>query len=197
MAGAEQLLNEAQYAFHGVGVGESRDNKRNASRATSLCKKIIRKFPDSTQAQEAHAILRRLGEEAYSSKMGIVHRHTTQAEHHTAPMPKPLAMSKPLAMPRPRLSLAHDAGTVRLDWAGLLSMILGMSRVVLGVLVFFTFVLFGIFGAFLFLPLIAFVLLTGPFRQVLNAKQRRDLNEFVTKANAYIEERRKSNSGRM
>jgi hypothetical protein len=36
MANAEQLLNEAQYAFQSVSYGESRDNKRNASRAKSL-----------------------------------------------------------------------------------------------------------------------------------------------------------------
>lgn len=200
MASAEQLLNEAQYAFHSIGVGESRDHKRSASRATSLCRKIIRKFPASTEAQEAHAILRRLGEEAFSSQLSIAHRHTTQAEHHTAPIakplarPKPLAMSRPLAMRKPRISLTHNAETVSLNWAGLLSVILGMPRIVLGVLVFFGFILFGIFGVFLFLPLIAFVLLTGPFRQVLNEKQRRDLNVFVTKVNAYIEERLKSNS---
>jgi len=79
MASVEQLLNEAQYAFQRVSFGESRDNERNASRASSLCKKIIR-------------------------------------------------------------------------------------------------------------------LLTGPFRQILNSQQHQNMNVFVTRANAYIEERRKSNT---
>ena len=90
MASAEQLLNEAQYAFQSISSGESPDNRRNASRAKSLCKKIIRKFATTSEAAEAHAILRRLGEEVYSSNLSIEHRHTDPVTHHTAPTPKPL-----------------------------------------------------------------------------------------------------------
>jgi len=180
MANAEQLLNEAQYAFQSVSVGQSRDNERNASRARSICKKIIRRFPTTTEAAEAHAILRRLGDEAYSSKMSVVHRHIPQAEHHTP------------ATPRSQVNLTHSDETVLVDWAGLLAVIFRMPRVALGVIAFFGFILFGIFGPFLFVPLIAFLLLTGPVRNVLKPQQRRDLNTLVTRANAYLEEQRKS-----
>jgi len=183
MASAEQLLNEAQYAFQSVSSGESPDNQRNASRAKSLCNKIIRKFPTGTEAAEAHAILRRLGDEAYTSHLSIEHRHTTPSEHHTAPMPKPPA--------RP----TRDDETVPFEWAGLLSVILTTPKTVLAVIGFVGFVLFGIFGPILLLPLIAVVLLTGPFRQLLKPRQRRDMNAFITRANAYIEERRKSGTG--
>jgi len=185
MASAEQLLNEAQYAFQSISFGESRDNKRNASRSKSLCKKIIRKFPAASEAVEAHAILKRLGEEAYLSNISITHRHTTQKTHHTVPTSVPQNMQ------------TDDAETVPLDWAGLWSLILTIPKTALSVIAFVGVILFGFFGTLLFLPLIAVVLVTGPFRKILNSKQRRDMNAFVTKANAYIEERRKSNSNRL
>lgn len=183
MASAEQLLNEAQYAFQSISSGESPDNKRNASRAVSLCKKIIRKFPASSYTAEAHAILRRLGEEAYMSNLSVAHRHIAPSEHHTAPTQKPLT--------RP----AGRNVTVPFDWAGLLAVILVTSKTVLAVIAFFGILLFGLFGPLLLLPLVAFVLLTGPFRQLLKPQQRQDMNVFVARANAFIEERRKSGTG--
>jgi hypothetical protein len=188
MANAEKLLNQAQYAFQSINYGESRDNRRNASRATSLCKKIIRKFPTSSEAAEAHAILKRLGDEAYTSKMSIAHRHMDPVTHHTAPT------TTPMPTPMPQGNPSYDVETAPLDWRGLLSVVNTMPKMVVGVIIFVGVILFGFIGAFLFLPLIAFVLLTGPFRQVLNPKQCRDMNMFVTRANAYIEERRKSNN---
>jgi hypothetical protein len=185
MANVEQLLNEAQYAFQCISFGESRDNRRNASRARSLCKKIIRKFPASSEAVEAHAILRRLGDEAFPSELSIAHRHTAPATHHTAPTPTPLE--------RP----TRDVAAVPLDWSGLWSVILSMPKTTLSVIAFVGVILLGIFGAFMFLLLIAFVLLTRPFRQLLKPQQRQEMNAFVTRANAYIEERRKSNTSFM
>ena len=183
MANAEQLLNEAQYAFQSISSGESPDNKRNASRASSLCKKIIRKFPTSSYTAEAHAILRRLGEEAYSSKMDIEHRHIAPGEHHTAPTPK--------LQTRP----TRDDITVPFNWAGLLAVILVTSKTVLAAIALFGILLFSLFGPLLLLPLIAFVLLTGPVRQLLKPQQRRDMNFFVARANAFIDERRNAGTG--
>jgi hypothetical protein len=189
MASAEQLLNEAQYAFQSISSGQSPDNKRNASRASSLCKKIIRKFPTTSYAAEAHAILRRIGEEAYSSHLGVEHRHTTQAKHHTALTSMPKPKSKSLVSPT-----RHDE-IVPFDWAGLLAVILVTSKTVLAVIAFFVVFLFGIFGPFMFLAFIALIFLTGPFRQTMKPRQRQLMNEFVVRANAYIEERRKSGTG--
>jgi hypothetical protein len=189
MANAEQLLNEAQYAFQSISYGESRDNMRNASRAKSLCTKIIRKFPTSSYAAEAHAILRRLGEEAYTSHLRVVHQHTTQAEHHTAPT----AIPKP--KPVPLATSSHRDETVLLDWTGLLAVLAATSKSILAVIAFLGLVLFGIFGPILLLPLIAFVLLTGPFRQLLKPQQRKSMNVFIAQANAFIEDRRRSRTG--
>jgi hypothetical protein len=43
----------------------------------------------------------------------------------------------------------------------------------------------------LLFPLIALVIFTGPFKQQLNPKQRQKMNQFITRINAHIEERRK------
>ena len=140
-------------------------------------------IPDQFRGGEAHAILRRLGEEAYSSQLDIEHRHIDPITHHTAPTLKP------------QTRLTRNDETVPFDWAGLLSVILTTSKMVLGVIAFFGILLFGFLGPFLLLPLIAFVLLTGPFRQLLKPQQRREMNAFVVRANAYIKERRKTGTG--
>jgi len=178
MASAEQLLHEAQYAFQCISFGESRENRRNAARAKSLCKKIIRKHPGSMQASEAHAILRRLGEEAYTSQMKSRHRHIPQQVHHQKSSPTP----------EQQRTFIVDDGVETLNWAGLAAWLFKLPKFVLAMVVLAGIFLFGIFGPFVFVPLIAFVLFTGPFRQMLKPKQRKELNAFVERANAYIEE---------
>lgn len=187
MASAEQLLNEAQYAFQSISSGESPGNRRNASRASSLCKKIIRKFPASSYAAEAHAILRRLGEEAYSSHLSAAHRHISPSEHHAAPTPKPLT--------RPQTRSTGRNVTAPFDWAGLLAVILVTSKTVLVVIAFFVVFLFGFFGPFMILAFTGLLFLTRPLRQLMKPKERQKMNEFVVRANAYIEERRRSGKG--
>ena len=187
MANAEKLLHEAQFAFQSISFGETPDNRRNAARATSLCKKIIRKYPASMEASEAHAVLRRLGEEAYSSKMSSRHRHVSQATHHQAP----LRTRTPMRTPTPeqqRTFIVHDE-IEALDWAALLKLIFTIPKIVLGVIIFAGFFLFTLFGPFLFVPLIAFVLFTGPFRQMLKQDQRNNLNTLVQRINAFVAER--------
>lgn len=180
MASAEQLLHEAQYAFQSISFGESRANNRNRSRAMSLCKKIIRRYPATMEAAEAHAVLRRLGEEAYSSKMRKQHVHTSEAEHHQATKPKP----------DPVIQLTEGAEMEAFNWAGLMSLLSMMPKYVFGIIGLAGVFLFGILGPFIFLPLLALVLFTGPFRQMLKPEQRREMNTFVAKANAFIEEQR-------
>jgi len=179
MANAEKLLHEAQFAFQSISFGETPDNRRNASRATSLCKKIIRKYPASMEASEAHALLRRLGEEAYSSKMRSQHRHMSQATHHQPRSPTP---------EQQRTFIVH--GEIEaLDWGALVKLIFTIPKVVLGLIVFAGLFLFGLFGPFLFVPLIAFVLFTGPFRQMLKQERRNNLNALVQRINAFVAER--------
>jgi len=183
MASAEKLLHEAQFAFQSISFGESRANDRNRSRARSLCRTIIRKYPASMEAGEAHAILRRLGEETYSSVMRQQHVHTSQREHHQAPGPDP------------ETRFGDDVEMEAFNWAGLMSLLFMLPKLVFGIGAFAGFLLFGLFGWFLFLPLLAFVLLTGPFRQMLKPEQRKEMNTFVAKANAFIEERRQKGGG--
>jgi len=180
MASAEQLLNEAQYAFHSINSGESRDNRRNASRAKSLCRKIIRKFPTSTEAAAAHGILRRLGDEAYTSNLDAQHRHSTEHTFYEAPSPAS----------QQRFTQGDE--TVALDWRGLLNLIFNTSKSSLAVVGTVAFVLFAFLGPFFLFPLIALVLFTGRFRQRLNPEQRQKMNEFIARTNAYVEERRKT-----
>ena len=183
MASAERLLNEAQYAFQSISFGESKDNRRNRRRASSLCKKIIRRFPASIEAGEAHAILRRLGEEAYVSRMPLVHQHSAS---HTIP-------DRTAVTPQAGTEPVDDA--VPLDWGGLVSLLARMPKAIWGVAVIVGLVLFGAFGFFLFLPLIAILLFTGPFRGTLQPGQRRKVNELVIALNSWIDDRHRSRSG--
>lgn len=187
MANAEQLLHQAQYAFQSISFGESRDNTRNRSRAKALCMKIIRKYPATMEAGEAHAILRRLGEEAYSSKMSSIHKHISQTQHHSAEALVRAQARTPV--PDSQYTAGADGTVETLDWGRLLGLLLTLPKAVLGVIAFAGFFLFGILGPFLFVPLVLFVLFTGPFRQTLKPEQRKEMNAFIARVNDYIERR--------
>lgn len=184
MATAEQLLNEAQYAFANITFGESLANARHAARAKSLSRKIIRRFPTTMEASEARAILRRLGEEAYTSEMLVRHRHVTQAEHHEA--------RQPSAAPRTTRASSQGGREETLDWSGLVGLLLGLPKVIQFVALAVGFALFTLFGWLIVLPLVALVLFTGPFRSLLQPVQRDQLNDFVVRVNTLIDERRNS-----
>ena len=185
MASAEKLLHEAQFAFQSISFGESYRNKRNASRAKSLCLKIIRRHPNSMEASEAHAILRRLGEEAYTSKMSVQHQHQPQSVHHSTSQ----TISKPSGSTDLRIPTASGGSMESLDWSGLLALLFALPKIIIGLLVLVGFFLFGVFGPIIFAPLILFVLFTGPFRQTLKQEQREQLNTLIVKVNEYIAER--------
>ena len=184
MASAEQLLNEAHYAFASISFGQSLSNKRHAARAKSLCRKIMRRFPGSMEASEAQAILRRLGEESYVSTLPDRHRHMTQAEHHIG--------NEVRAAPR---SFTESTGSPDFDWSGLLAVILKTPKIVLGILGAVAFALFALLGPIVFVALVALVVLTGPFRSILTAPQRGQVDEFIVRANEFIAERRRSGTG--
>lgn len=179
MASAEYLLNEAQYAFQSISFGESRDNSRNTSRARSLCKKIMRKYPSSMEADQAYDILRRLEQEAHSPAMKLSHQHGQQSGHHQQHANAPARQSSP----------GEDDELEALNWSGLFTLLGSMPKIVLAVFVFAGLLAYGIFGPFLFVPLVALVFLTGPFRQLLKPHQRKAWNEFVVRTNAFIEDR--------
>jgi len=185
MANAEHLLHEAQFAFQSISYGETPDNRRNARKATALCNKIIRRFPASMEATEAHAVLRRLGEEAYTSKMSSRHRHVPPEVHHRAPSPAPTRT------PRQQNGFVVHDEIETLDWGALANRLLSIPKALLAVIIFAGLFLFGLFGPFLFVPLIAFVLFTGPFRQMLKPEQRKNLNALVQRINDFVAERRR------
>jgi len=133
MANAEQLLHEAQYAFQSISFGESRQNSRNAARAKSLSLKIIRRFPTSMEAGEAHALLRRLGEEAYSSKMTARHRHK---KLEAGGKPRATRARQDLYVPP-----APGSDIETLNWSGLIGMIVSMPKAILAMTAFGAFFL--------------------------------------------------------
>lgn len=184
MATAEQMLNEAQYAFANITFGESLSNARHAARAKSLARKIIRKFPATMEASEARAILRRLGEEAYTSEMPILHRHVSHAEHPVSGRrPKPVSRTT-----RPRQQAVR---VETLDWSGLVGLLIGLPKVIQFVVIAAGWVALTVLGWLIVVPLVALVLFTGPFRSLLRPAQREQLNDLVARINALIEERRK------
>lgn len=190
MASAEKLLHEAQYAFQCITYGESRDNTRNRSRAISLSKKIIRKFPGSMEAGEALALLRRLGEEAYTSNISKRHRHIPQTQHHTGGRSSRTVPDYAARTPVPQGMDSGEQVVETLNWGGLLATVFGLPKVILFFMAIGGLFLFGLFGPFLFVPLVLFVLFTGPFRQMLKPEQRRDMNAFIVKANDHIDRQR-------
>ena len=185
MSSAEQLINEAHYAFANISFGESVGNKRNRSRAGSLCRKILRKYPGTIEARQAHAILLRLGDETYASNLAMQHRHVSPDVHH-----RPVARSKVLPVPAKPQPRPQAATAETLDWGGLLSLVLTAPKAILVGVAAAAFFLFLIFGPFLLIALFALVLFTGPFRATLKRQQQEKMDEFVRRVNAYIQERR-------
>lgn len=195
MASAEHLLHEAQYAFNSITYGESRANRRNAARASKLCNKIIRRHPGTTEAYVAHAILRRLGEEAFMPKLAARHRHIPESEHHKSPRRATKATTsattaKSAVPPEMRTFVTHSAtDDVSLDWGGLVSAIFMAPKIVLGLFAGAGMFLFGIFGWFVLVPLLLAALVLGPGRPLMNRQQRDQVNMFIATANSWIAEK--------
>jgi hypothetical protein len=184
MASAEQLLNEAQFAFASISYGESLANKRHAVRARSLCRKIIRRHPGGMEAREARAILRRLGDETYVAPVPDQPRHMTRASHHLGTEAETSSVKA-----------ANATGGPVFDWSGLLAVLLMTPKIVLGIFGALAFALFALLGPFVLIVLAALVVLTGPFRSLLVPAQRRQLDEFIVSANEFIAERRRAGTG--
>ncbi len=194
MATAEKLLHEAYFAFNSISYGDTPGNKRNRRRASRLCHKILRKYPGTVEAAEAHALLMRLGEEAYTSQLSAQHQHISQAQHHA---PRPGDTHRHISQrehhrqrPSPQTLVASDDSSVEtLNWAGLIGWLVSLPRFVIGLILVGGFFLFGVLGPLLFVPLVLLVLFTGPFRGMLKPEQRRQIDDIVASINRAIEER--------
>ena len=79
MADASEILREAQYALQNVSHG-STDSKKFASKAKSLANRVIRKFPNSSEADSARSILRTLGAQIPVRTTRNVHGHSAAGE---------------------------------------------------------------------------------------------------------------------
>ena len=123
------------------------------------------------------------GEEAYASNIRLQHRHVSPSAHHAKP-----------AVASQRTFVVED-DVESLDWGGLIAWLFMLPKLVLGFLAFAALILFSVFGPFLLLPLIAFVVLTSPFRKMLKPEDRKDLDSFVARTNESIAEHRESGGG--
>lgn len=92
--------------------------------------------------------------------------------------------------PVPQSFDSGDQTVETLDWGGLLALLFALPKVILFFIAIGALFLFGLFGPFLFIPLLLFVLFTGPFRQMMKQEQRKEMNAFIVKANDYIKRRR-------
>jgi hypothetical protein len=82
LADADELLRDAQYAFQNVSHA-SMDSKKFASRAGSLARRIIRKYPASPEAAAARSILEGLGERLPKPTAQFQHVHSRTNEHRS------------------------------------------------------------------------------------------------------------------
>ena len=177
MATAEQLLHEARYAVNSISFGQSRQNRRMASKARSLCRRIIRRYPTSVQAGEARIILDRLGETALSPGLSTRPQQIRSKvqQKNAAPAPAPPA------------ALRGQGEDEALNWSALLGLIFKLPKAVLAAIAFAGFILITFFGPLLLVPLVALVFLTGPFRHRLKPDQQKAINALIARANEYLE----------
>ncbi|MDJ0655669.1 MAG: hypothetical protein QNJ40_16005 [Xanthomonadales bacterium] len=179
MATAEQLLHQARYAVSSISFGTSRRNRRNASRARSLCRKIIRRYPGSTQAGEAATILRQLGEVNASPGIAAPPRTVSREAQHGK---KARQLENSVAG-----SAAGDDQKV--NWGELLGLIFKLPKGVLAALVAIGVLLFFIFGPFLLVVLIviAVITLNGSSRKKMKPKQRQEINALIARLKTHVE----------
>lgn len=159
MARPAELLREAQFAFHNIGLGSTRE-LRYRVRAKRLANRVISGYPDSVEAIEAHEILRRVAmryepeEVLISTREPRLHDHRgTRIHDHR---------SEEIATLRDkRARPAAPRDPVNNDWRDLAQRIGGISpnakRVLVLVLaaIFFTMpaLLLPLFGIILFYAL--------------------------------------------
>lgn len=158
MASAEELIREAQFAFHNVGPG-STDEKRNRARAKRFARRILRQYPVSAEAQQARAILSQLDMEyALAADTSSVGRST--------PSPAPAPM--PARSPHDDRSFTAEAGDA--SWKQLWQLFSELPplqrKVLVSVLVLI--LLFIAFTPFLFVFLIILLIKRDALRDLLH-----------------------------
>ncbi len=155
MASAEKLLLEAEFAFRNISPG-STDEKKFTARAKRYASKLVRKYPASSEAEQAHNILRHLGVGYSSVKSRSSRRrpgsrsphadHTSEAPHrHELKTPKQSTRdSGVVADARDRSRKKRNLGED--SWENIGRIFLGLSptnKKILAVLMMFAFVIIG------------------------------------------------------
>lgn len=159
MASAEELIREAQFAFHNVGPG-STDEARNRARAKRFARRILRQYPTSSEAQQARAILSQLDMEyALSADTSSV----SQKKHSPAPALMPSKSS-----PGDVTTLASETGDS--GWKQLWQLFSELPRLKRKVLVsvLMLLVLFLAFTPFLYVFLIILFIKRDALREQLH-----------------------------
>lgn len=151
---AEELLREAQYKFLCISYGDTPENRKNASRATNLAKKIIRRYPTSKEAPQANDLLISLGNEHYAAQFKKQHSSHNRQEpaHDHSDLIKRSTGVKSLK--------EYSDGPI--SWTTLWNGVLGLqvNFLIMGATIAFFFVL--LFGFFLPIVALAFFALMRP-----------------------------------
>ena len=124
MANAAKLLIEAEFAFRNISPGSTNERKYTA-RAKRYASRLVRKYPMSTEADQARTILRHLGIGYATAARALrptrplspsPHKdHTPEAPHlHTAVQKKVIA--EVLAPPRKRQAQTEDDDSWQNIW---------------------------------------------------------------------------------
>ena len=185
MASAEKLLNEAQYSFQNIGFDDSSDSRKNRSRAKSLAHKILRKYPGTSEAASAHALLLRLDATGYTPTKNVhTHSKSPQNNHQHHKLRTPVAKNSSNSQTMP-------GNDVQLRWGDLIAKIFALPKPALFVLFVVGMFLFGVFGPFILIPAVILILLGSPLKRAFPNKTQRNSDEFVRKINAWLLEEKK------
>jgi hypothetical protein len=180
MADAGELIRDAQYAFNSITHGESRGNRKNTSRAKTLARKIIRKFPSSIEAGQAQQILDRLDPDSLTHLIQKAPEHQfEQKDRHeqVEPHHRPIDSSR---------SPDGKARAGDRDWKKLLlrlTQIQSSSRNSILIALFLLVTLLP-YGALAILAIIVFW--TGPFEQFHPRGTQENLDKLYTKLSAWV-----------
>ena len=159
MASAEELIREAQFAFHNVGPG-STDDKRNRARAKKFAKRVLRRYPVSPEAQQARAILSQLDVEyALATDTNLV-----SGKKHS---PAPALIQSVSSSSEARTFVTHDGNSDWKDLWQLFSELPQLQKKILSFVLTFI-VLFLVFTPFLFVFLIILFIKRDALRDLLH-----------------------------
>jgi Flp pilus assembly protein TadB len=162
LASAEKLLREAQFAFQSISPGAT-DERKNTARAKRLAGRIVKKYPNSSEASQAYSILRQLDvrTEPRQSR-NLVHTHATSEPPHAAhDLASPVKNAETnLARAKQRTNERTRETEKTFDepgWQDILQKAFGLSAnkafVATAMAAFFVIILIGLIGS---LPLLIF-----------------------------------------